>query len=345
MTNRYPQLYIVRYMGAKIKLLNFIIPKLKELVSPGDVVLDLMAGTHAIGYALKLEHPIIANDIQEYSRIIGVAIIENNATRITQEDIEQDIWDKVGTNRSYKLFTQYYADTYFSKEQCREIDNIRYAIDLITDKFKKALYLTALIYAMGYCQSSPGHFAEYMPKDHPRLRTLRNLSISNAFGEKCFENHIAFSPFENMVLAKDYRDLLSEENRERCLKGVKLIYVDPPYSTAQYSRFYHLLETMIKYDHPELEYKGLYRGDRFRSNFGYESKVRQEFCFIAKAAHDLGSTLAISYSDRGLVSPAEIQEICRQYYRDITMTLQAYNHSMQGRGVLKDTHEVLITCR
>ena len=345
MSNKYPQLYIMRYMGSKLKLLDFIIPKLKQLVSPGEAVLDLMAGTHAIGYALKPEHPIIANDIQEYSKIIGVARIENNSIHIGQDDIDADILSKIKSNKSHHLFTKHYSDTYFSADQCKEIDDIRYAIDLIDNKLKQTLYLTALVYAMGYCQSSPGHFAQYMPKNHPRLKKLRKLSITKAFVDKCIENHIIFSSFKNKVLSEDYRDLLSEKNRNRYLKGVKLIYVDPPYSAAQYSRFYHLLETAVKYDYPEINYKGLYRGDRFQSDFCYPTKVRDEFDFIARNASDMGSALAISYSDRGLISSNEIKKICRKYYRDVDIHSKSYSHSMQGRGVLQDLHEVLITCQ
>src|SRR3989338_10674967 len=345
MQTNYPKTYIMRYMGSKLKLIDLIVPKLESMISKGDIVLDLMAGTHAIGYALKPNHPVIANDIQEYSRVIGKGRIENNSISLTQNDLEKDIIPHLNKNKKFNLFKKSYSDTYFSKEQCVEIDNIRYSIEQVKNPTKKALYLTALVYAMGYCQSSPGHFAQYMPKNHPRLKKLRKLSITKAFVDKCIENHIIFSSFKNKVLSEDYRDLLSEKNRNRYLKGVKLIYVDPPYSAAQYSRFYHLLETAVKYDYPEINYKGLYRGDRFQSDFCYPTKVRDEFDFIARNASDMGSALAISYSDRGLISSNEIKKICRKYYRDVDIHSKSYSHSMQGRGVLQDLHEVLITCQ
>jgi len=30
------------------------------------------------------------------------------------------------------------------------------------------------------------------------------------------------------------------------------VYIDPPYNSRQYSRFYHVLETLIKWDKPKL---------------------------------------------------------------------------------------------
>lgn len=339
----YPKTYIMRYMGSKLKLLDFIVPRLEKMISKGDPVLDVMAGTHAIGYAMKLNHPILANDVQEYSKVIGLGRIENNLVSLNEKDIEKDITPHLSKNKKYTLFVDSYSDTYFSKNQCKEIDDIRFAIDQVKNKTKKALYLTALIYAMGYCQSSPGHFAQYMPKSHPRLKTLRRLSIFDAFKKKVVENHIVFSSYKNKVFKKDYRELLSEKNIQKELKGVKLIYLDPPYSTAQYSRFYHVLETAVKYDYPELDFKGLYRHDRFQSNFCYEGKVEEEFDFVASTSAKMKAKLAISYSERGLVPPQTIAKICKQYYKKVKIHYFQHNHSMQGRGMILGLNEVLIT--
>lgn len=343
MNTTYPKTYIMRYMGSKLKLLDLIIPKLEKMISKGDIVLDLMAGTHAIGYALKPNHPIIANDIQEYSKVIGIGRIVNNSVSLTEKDLEKEIIPYLNKNRTYHLFEQNYSDTYFSREQCREIDNIRFAIDYVKKPIRKSLYLTALIYSMGYCQSSPGHFAQYMPKNHPRVKPLRKLSIFDAFKKKVVENHVVFSEYKNIVIKEDYRALLSKTKIKKHLKGVKLIYIDPPYSTAQYSRFYHLLETAVNYDYPKVEHKGLYRGDRFQSDFCYSSKVKREFEFVISNAHKMKSKIAISYSERGLISPQEIAKLCKKYYKKVNIHYLKHIHSMQGRGMITDIREVLIT--
>ncbi|MCX6819871.1 MAG: DNA adenine methylase [Candidatus Adlerbacteria bacterium] len=330
-------------MGSKIKLLDRIAPILERMVSKGDKILDLMAGTHSIGYALKPNHPIIGNDVQEYSKVIGIARIENNKVRLSAEDLERDIYPHLSKNKTYKLFQKYYTDTYFTKEQCVEIDNVRFAIDKVKDTKKKAIYLTALIYAMGHCQSSPGHFAQYMPKDHPRLKTLRKLSILDAFTKKLLENHILFSNFQNKVVSMDYRNLFTDKNIKKYLRGVKLVYIDPPYSPAQYSRFYHLLETAVKYDYPKLSHKGLYRQDRFQSDFCYPSKVSGEFDFIVSHASNIGAKVAISYSESGLITSTELKAICKKYFKKVRVYYFKHSHSMQGRGTIKNIREVLVT--
>lgn len=141
----------------------------------------------------------------------------------------------------------------------------------------------------------------------------------------------------------DYKVLLTEKNIKKYLKGVKLVYVDPPYSEAQYSRFYHLLETVIKYDYPKLSHKGLYREDRFQSNFCYPSKASNEFDFVIQNTSKMGAKIAISYSESGLIPPAEIKKICAKYYKKVRIHYFDHSHSMQGRGTLQNIKEVLIT--
>ena len=46
---------------------------------------------------------------------------------------------------------------------------------------------------------------------------------------------------------------MSEELKELAKKiKADIVYIDPPYNSRQYSRFYHVLETLTKWDKPEL---------------------------------------------------------------------------------------------
>lgn len=333
------KIYTMRYMGSKIKLLDFVIPIIESLCNDGDTIIDLMAGTHSVGYALKPNHRIICNDIQEYSRNIGVALIENNGVSLTKDEALQ-VYNSVEKDSKYNLFEKFYSDTYFSKEQCVDIDKIRHAADLQENEIRKALILTGLMYAMGYCQSSAGHFAQYMPKDNPRIQNLRKLSIKDSFVSWFSNAKVSNTPYENVVLAEDYSDLLSED----VAKEAKVVYLDPPYSEAQYSRFYHLLETMVKYDFPALKYKGLYREDRFQSNFCYKNRVGDEFEKVARLCKENGSSLVISYSDKGLIGIDELTKILKCHYDSVDIHSKAYKHSMQGRGMTDSLHEIVISC-
>jgi len=344
--SKYESIHLMRYMGTKSPLLDFIIPHIKQIVKKGGTILDLMAGTHSIGYALKSQYRIFANDIQIYSFVVGKAIIENNSVSISKKIALPKLQKYFNENmekKKYNLFYKTYPDTYFSENQCLEIDSLKYAIDKIKNKYEKALYLSALIYSMCYAQSTTGHFAQFLPKHHKRLIPLRKISIWKTFLDKCDEIKIIFSPFENKVFNTDYKDFFKENFKDK-LKGVDLIYLDPPYTDAQYSRFYHILETVVKYDYPEIQYMGRYRQDRFMSGFCSKSKASEEFEFIIKKSSELDKPLIISYSNKGVVSKEEILSIAKKYFKNVNLYEREYSHSMQGKGN-SSVNEVLYICK
>lgn len=348
----YHNINAIRYMGNKRKLSKFIVPEIQKLTYEGDTVFDLMAGTNCIGYVLKTRNRIISNDIQWYSLIIGKALIENNIFNITQEDIETEILPFYSLNKEKKNFSFFldnYSDTYFSAEQCLDIDSIRFAIERIPNEnkgmYKRALYLTCLMSAMGYAQSTPGHFAQYMPKDHYRIVALRKLNILNAFLKKCSEFRIVFSDFQNKAFRGDWRCFFDDNKYTDILKETVVFYVDPPYTVEQYSRFYHLLDTLVLYDYPKLQHKGLYRPDRYKSFFCYRSKVQKEFNdLIYGVFQKTNANIVLSYSSTGLVSKDSILKICNKYFNHVELQEFSYPHSTQGKGSLEHVREYLISC-
>jgi len=349
---KYHTINTMRYMGNKRKLLKYIIPEIQKMTQKGDTVFDLMAGTACVGYALKARNRIISNDIQWYGFVIGKALIENNVFNITQEDIETNILSAYSLNKQkkeYSFFFDKYSDTYFSAEQCLDIDSIRYAIEKIPNKgqgtYKKTLYLTCLMSAMGYAQSTPGHFAEYMPKDHPRIIKLRKISILDTFLKKCFEFKIIFNNYQNKSFRVDWRSIFTDNKYKDILKETAVFYIDPPYTAEQYSRFYHLLDTLILYDYPELFHKGLYRSGRYKSAFCYRSKIKKEFNdLIYEIFQKTNANIVLSYSNTGLILENDILKICGKYFNHVEFRKFGYPHSTQGKGNLNHVKEYLINC-
>ncbi len=74
----YPTLLVMKYMGSKKAILDFVATELTKLTEPDDIIVDLMAGTHTIGYAMKHRCKLVANDIQRYSRVIGETLLNYN---------------------------------------------------------------------------------------------------------------------------------------------------------------------------------------------------------------------------------------------------------------------------
>ena len=89
-----------------------------------------------------------------------------------------------------------------------------------------------------------------------------------------------------------------------------LVYADPPYSFVHYSRFYHALETLVRYDYPASEYYGRYRSDRHQSPFCVKTKVKKAFQDIILPVAEAQKKLVISYSNTGMITLGDLRKEC-----------------------------------
>jgi adenine-specific DNA-methyltransferase len=92
-----------------------------------------------------------------------------------------------------------------------------------------------------------------------------------------------------------------------------IFYLDPPYNQRQYAPNYHLLETIAKYDNPEI--KGV---TGLRAN--YENQ-KSKFCNVTTALQELEKiaklgkykTLILSYNNEGIIPQNEILSMLSKY--------------------------------
>lgn len=328
--SKYPYIHTIRYMGNKGKLLDFVIPIIEKNCKPGEIVCDLMCGTSSVGYALSQRNRIIANDFEYYSSVVAKALLQSRkvpSLESAHSEIDKFYYSNL-KEKTWSFFYQVYSDTYFSPRQCLQIDSLRYSIEKNRDT-SYFIYLTCLMSAMCKAQSTPGHFAQFLKKDSPRVQPLRRLDIYKLFFEKLADfKSLIPSQFNNEVYNMDYKDLFKTNN----LNMVSCFYLDSPYTFDQYSRFYHILETVCLYDNPSTDFKAKYRKDRKQSDFCYKSKVLKEFENIIKFSSKNNSSLIISYSNHGVAPVDSVLSIGKRYYNNANLYWRPYNHSSQGNG-------------
>lgn len=322
----YANIPVLRYMGNKNRLLEEICPIIEAHCPPGGTVCDLMAGTCAVGYALKGPRRIFANDVQAYSYIVARALIENPGECISAASAaELEAAYQAGL-QTPGFFTVNYADTYFSAAQCRALDSLRRAIEPLPEP-RRSVYLAALLCAMGRCQSTTGHFAQFLPGANPRVAALRALDLWDVFISCCSLFSVVKAGV-GLAFCLPTDELLLRPEMEQ----VDCFYLDPPYTTDQYSRFYHILETAVLMDQPALSGKGRYRNGRFRSDFCYKDRAEAAFTRVMARASSFGAPLVISYSRRAVLPPERVMEIGRKFYRCSVLQELPYVHSTQGKG-------------
>lgn len=120
---------------------------------------------------------------------------------------------------------------------------------------------------------------------------------------------VALPIMQGTVDCKVYNEDISE-----LIKNVSgdILYLDPPYNARQYCSNYHLLETIARYDNPEIKGKtGLRDYADQKSVFCIKNKVADAFNELIKNAKF--KYIFLSYNNEGLMSFDTIEKIMRKY--------------------------------
>ncbi|MCZ6795401.1 MAG: DNA adenine methylase [Planctomycetota bacterium] len=276
------------------------------------------------------------------------------------------------------LVTTYYGNVYFGLRQSLVIDSLRAAIDAMDEEQpfaarKRVHYLSALLHAASVSTSGTSHFAQprHLRKDSElqavaRRRSIDVLKTFAGYSGEIMETVARTSHRRgNRVFHGDYEQLISSDGRFRFPADVDLVYLDPPYTSDHYSRFYHVLEVIGRYDYPELEkndrgevLRGRYpaMSQRFQSGFCRPGRVEGEFRKVARASAAVGAKLVISYAhptgllikryarDPDVRCPvSRFRELCGEFYRKVRIERRAMMHSGQGDTNLR-IEELLLVC-
>ncbi len=366
--------HLMKYMGSKRELLDFIISSINDLDIESNWFCDLFSGTSIVGCSLKDEYNIQINDIQIYTSIFANTYLPNIKNSINPTELEKIkervlfyvdefhkkhpglIFDyRLVSNYNelhrleiqqqnliynnfeigFHLFVKYYSGTYWSYTQCVWIDSIRAVAEEYKGQREYYIILSSLIYAMSYTSQSTGHFAQFRDVTESNMTDImlyRIRDIWTYFEKKFLEilNVVDVDVINRYsITTLDYLDCL------RLIERNTIVYADPPYSSVHYSRFYHAIETLIRYDYPNVKYKGRYREDRHQSPFGKKTEVKNAFAKLFKEIKNRNSHLILSYSDNGMISQDEIMEIGNAImgntYKGNIQTKE-YTHSKMGRS-------------
>jgi adenine-specific DNA-methyltransferase len=251
---------------------------------------------------------------------------------------------------SHHLFIKNYSGTYWSFDQCLWIDAIRHVAEEYSQTSLYYIILSSLMYAMSYNSQSTGHYAQYRDATSKSSKSdiliYRQREILPYFKNKFeqLKKHLSTNRTDHIVTSLDYSSCLD------IIEPDTLVYADPPYAFVHYSRFYHALETLVKYDYPEVLHKGRYRPDRHQSPFCKRTEVNEAFTLLFEKIREKRATLILSYSNTGMISLDQIKSLAAQSLGsdyEISVREEEHTHSTMGRkdDKSKEVQEYLIIAK
>lgn len=338
----------MRYLGSKIKLLSAIEEVIVENEIEGDTFADLFAGTGCVGDYFKDRYQIISNDFLYYSYVMNNARLMNAgipAFDRVQEETGTDVFcwlnsltfEPDDTFFFYHNYTPAGGRMFFTESNGIKIDGIRQKIEEMNE--------------MGWLSEREYYFllASMMESITRVSNTSGTYEAFFKFWDSRAEKEFKLTPLEinevplfsnNVVFNRDINELVREISGD-------IAYLDPPYTVTQYVSAYHMLETLTKYDSPDIKGVGGKRG-RGDKNSLYAQRKKAKLIFEDLFRQIQFKHILISYSNQGLVPIDELCELASKFAVNGVVKINHYdyreyqNHRSSNKRNGNSLNEVII---
>ena len=264
---------------------------------------------------------------------------------------------------SYSLFTCFYSNNYFGLLQAMQIDSLRFAIAQTERTYNTDYLFLCLFGSMNKCVfSKDGHMAQPLniSKNFKRALATRSKSILTEFSNLLneYNKEEIFNSKISKAYNKNFVDLLGSLDSDE----IGCIYADPPYTDMQYSRYYHLLNTVLEYkiESPTLIggkfSSGLYLNNRRQSNISKKGTFASTFSLLLKYSSEKSIPLVISFGyptqdsgeqhNRYLIAIDDLISMAKTYFGSENVKVHGvdYSHANQRKSIRKKVVEYLIVC-
>lgn len=306
----------MRFLGNKTRMLENIQYVIDENNINGEVFCDLFAGSGSVGDYFKNRFKIISNDYLYSSSLINKAKLSNSTIPNFSNFIEkfgQNPFDYFNS-KTYIADSQYfitnnYSPTggrqYFSVENAVKIDGIRIEIETLYKDFvlsvnEREFLLASLIESAMGVSNTTGTYEAF-------LKTWDRRALKQFILEPIVINNV--KPLAiNTVYNKDSNELI------RAISG-DILYIDPPYTITDYNAAYHLLESIAKYDYPQINgITGRRKEIHGKSKYTRKEQALINFEDLFRQAQF--NDILISYSTQGLVSVEELCSLAKRFAKN-----------------------------
>ena len=273
---------MIKYLGSKRVLIPRILEEIGRLEGV-RTVLDLFSGTSRVAHALKgCGYHVHANDHNAYAATLATAYVQADRRR----------WIEPARRLIAELDALPGVPGWFTETCCvrarflqpangARVDAIRERIAaLALEPELEAIALTSLMEAADRVDSTVGVQMAYLKRWAPRayqpLRLRVPEMLDGGGSASCLEAHEAASRFP-----------------------VDLAYLDPPYNQHSYLGNYHVWESLVRWDKPEVYGVAMKRVDvRERSSpFNRRGRIVEALRAVLDAVR--ARHIVVSFSDEG----------------------------------------------
>ena len=294
----------------------------------GKIFVDLFAGTGAVSDFFKGKYRVIANDYMFYSTILARAKIENYhipdfvkfRNKFNMDPFEWLNNKKYIPDERFFVLNNYAPQgnrQYFTNSNAIQIDGIRIELNsLLNDGYIEPnefdFLLASLIESVTRFSNTSGTYQAFLKQwDKRALKDFKLEPLTMLPSLSVDKNNQAFNQNSNLLV------------RNEQLEG-DIVYIDPPYTTTQYTNSYHVLETIARYDYPEIFGKTGRRVKREFSSYSNKAKALEEFEDLIRQLNI--RHVLISYSNHSIIALEDLINIIKKFAINKKVNIETFDY-------------------
>lgn len=338
-SSQYLTSQLIAYIGNKRRMLGFLYRIFSQLNErhPISRFIDPFAGSGSVSrLARQMGFEVAANDWEEYSRVINRAYLTNRPCDLDPLFEKRggiravlDTLNTLDNGPAHPYISAYYAPLrteaanyrterlFYTRENALFIDRVRERIeewyppgDPDSGKSRaRDLLLSLLLYEAATHVNTSGVFKAY----HKGFGGHGGDALKRIMSSMQLE----FPVLHPSTAAAEVEQLDAARFLEA--RSGDLCYLDPPYTIHQYGSNYHMLNTIARWDFPQVDNR-LGPDGRLRRKAGIRSdwvQTRSDFCYARTAPGALEEVLqatdarfvVLSYNSDGVIPMGELLEI------------------------------------
>jgi adenine-specific DNA-methyltransferase len=226
---------VIKYLGSKRLLLPRIVATVERLPA-SRTVLDLFSGTSRVGHALKRSGRLVrANDHNAYAHVLARCYVAADAARVAAP-AERILRELAALPPAPGWFTELYCERarYLHPRNGARLEAMREWIARRgIEPELEAVLLVALMEAADRVDSTTGVQMAYLKRWAPRALSDLTLRLP------------AILPGAGEAHGLDALDAAARLEAD-------VAYLDPPYNQHRYLGNYHVWESLVRWDRPEV---------------------------------------------------------------------------------------------
>ncbi len=335
-----------KYIGSKVKLLDFIEREILLAAGHVDSFLDGFSGTGVVADRFRSHTnrlTLVDNLDSNYSINRTFFASQEHTVRVEYVANSLRTMNRLEPVQGYAW--EHYGGRYFTYDNAGIIDAVR---DEIENRYKEGdcseqeahVLITSLLFAVDKVANTVGQYDAYLKNLGAQSYDDdgRHVVDSNVYGRLCLRMPVLRFGEQATVIKADMNSVMSGHRAD-------VVYLDPPYSERQYVDCYHVLENISTWQKPPVHGKTQkFERSSLKSRYSRRSTALTALKELIDQVN--ARLIVLSYSNEGIIP---IQEIEATLAARGPTTVVSHNYAVFGNGagqsVRRAVVEYLAICR